>query len=74
MEGYPFIPKQVHAPEYIREYPHLRTHVSSVCSMLRVRHHAKQAFNKFMSDNGYLETQAPVLTSNDCEGAGEVNI
>lgn len=71
-EGYPFVCNQNHSPDYIRQFPHLRTRVSSVCSMLRVRHEATKAFNRYMDEHGFFHTQAPVLTSNDCEGAGEV--
>lgn len=71
-EGYPFADGQIHPPEYIRDFLPIRTHVGSVCSMLRVRHHATKAFHDYFDKIGFFQTQVPVLTSNDCEGAGEV--
>lgn len=73
-EGYPFVPGQRHPPDYIRSFLHLRAQVSSTGSMLRVRHQATKAFHNYLDQNGFIHTQTPVLTSNDCEGAGEVRM
>lgn len=71
-DGYPFSPKQQHAPEYTREYLHLRSRVDMVAATLRIRHKAQKALHDFMDQKGFIQINTPVLTTNDCEGAGEV--
>ncbi|XP_030758301.1 probable asparagine--tRNA ligase, mitochondrial isoform X2 [Sitophilus oryzae] len=71
-KGYPFAPRKQYAPEYIREYLHLRPKTKKFSSVLRVRHGATLAFHNYLDRNGYVCVQTPILTSNDCEGAGEV--
>ncbi|ETN59712.1 aspartyl-tRNA synthetase [Anopheles darlingi] len=70
-EGFPFYPKKSYPPEYVRNHLHLRSRVSSMCSTFRVRHEAQRAFNEYLHQNGFIQIHTPVLTSNDCEGAGE---
>ncbi|XP_076273390.1 asparagine--tRNA ligase, mitochondrial isoform X2 [Rhynchophorus ferrugineus] len=71
-EGYPFAPRKKYAPEYVREYLHLRPQTRRFGSLLRVRHGATVAFHKYLDQIGYVCIQTPIITSNDCEGAGEV--
>lgn len=40
--------------------------------MLRVRHHAAASFHNYFNRTGYIQIHTPILTSNDCEGGGEV--
>lgn len=70
--GYPFVPKQSHPPEYIREYLHLRSRVKSTAATLRVRHHATSVFCNYMNQNGFIQIHTPIITSNICEGGGEI--
>lgn len=72
-DGYPFVPRQNHSPEYIRNYIHMRTDISSIRSTMRVRHHATRIFHQYFNDNGFICIHTPVITSNSCEGAGEVS-
>ena len=72
LKGYPFVPKQQHPPEYSREHLHLRPALSSVASMLRIRHNATNAFNQYLSQQGFIQIHTPIITGNDCEGGGEV--
>lgn len=71
-DGYPFVPKQNHPPEYVRDYLHLRTQTESFRSILRIRHAATNAFHEYFGKNGFTFIHTPILTSNSCEGAGEV--
>lgn len=71
-DGYPFVRSQNHPPEYIRNYMHMRSDISSIRSTMRVRHHASQMFHQYFNDNGFICIHTPVITSNSCEGAGEV--
>uniref|UniRef100_A0A8D8NCL9 asparagine--tRNA ligase n=1 Tax=Culex pipiens TaxID=7175 RepID=A0A8D8NCL9_CULPI len=70
-EGYPFYPKKSYPPDYIRNHLHLRPQVSSVGSTLRVRHQATKCFNDYLHREGFIQIHTPIITSNDCEGAGE---
>ncbi|KAH8375320.1 hypothetical protein KR200_007948 [Drosophila serrata] len=71
-EGYPFSPKQKHPPEYVREHLHLRSRVGYIAAQLRVRHKAQKAIHDYMDELEFVQINTPLLTTNDCEGAGEV--
>ena len=47
-----------------------RTHAGG--SMLKIRNRATMAYHEFFQKRGFLLVNTPILTSNDCEGAGEV--
>ncbi|XP_072466826.1 asparaginyl-tRNA synthetase isoform X2 [Notamacropus eugenii] len=69
---FPFKYKERHPLEYIRQHPHLRCRTNALASILRVRSEATDAIHSFFKANGYLHIHTPVITSNDCEGAGEL--
>ncbi|XP_075168048.1 asparagine--tRNA ligase, mitochondrial [Haematobia irritans] len=71
-EGFPFSPKQEHAPEYVRDFLHLRSRVDYVAAIIRLRHKAQKALHDFMDSNDFVQIHTPIITTNDCEGAGEV--
>ncbi|XP_065159222.1 asparaginyl-tRNA synthetase [Atheta coriaria] len=71
-EGYPFAPRKTYTPEYVRQYLHLRSRTNKFASMLRIRDGVTQAIHAHLHDEGYINIHTPILTSNDCEGAGEV--
>lgn len=71
-EGYPYVAKQSYAPEYVRQNLHLRSRVSSFAATLRCRHNLTNSINSYLNHNDFLQIHTPILTSNDCEGAGEV--
>ncbi|XP_017468349.1 PREDICTED: probable asparagine--tRNA ligase, mitochondrial [Rhagoletis zephyria] len=71
-DGYPFTPKQQHPPEYVREHLHLRARVDYIGAQMRVRHRALKAIHDYMDASDFIQINTPVLTTNDCEGAGEV--
>ncbi|VEN50308.1 unnamed protein product [Callosobruchus maculatus] len=71
-DGYPFAPRKHYPPEYIRQYLHFRPRTNKFASLLRVRSAATVAIYEYFSSKGYTNIHTPVLTSNDCEGAGEV--
>lgn len=73
-DGFPFSPKQQHPPEYVREYLHLRARVDYIASQLRLRHKALKAIHDFMDEQDFVHINTPIITTNDCEGAGEVKI
>jgi asparaginyl-tRNA synthetase len=69
---YPLLAKKEPSAEYLREVAHLRPRTTSGAAMLRVRHTLALAAHSFFDAQGYTYVQTPVLTGNDCEGAGEL--
>uniref|UniRef100_A0A1Y1LFX4 asparagine--tRNA ligase n=3 Tax=Photinus pyralis TaxID=7054 RepID=A0A1Y1LFX4_PHOPY len=70
-DGYPFAPRKVYSTDYVRQYLHFRPRTSHFSSLLRIRDAATRAIHNFFHKEGYLHVHTPILTSNDCEGAGE---
>ncbi|XP_052014445.1 probable asparagine--tRNA ligase, mitochondrial isoform X1 [Apodemus sylvaticus] len=71
-KAFPIKYKERHPLEYLRQYPHLRCRTNALGSILRVRSEATAAIHSYFRDNGFVHIHTPVLTSNDCEGAGEL--
>ncbi|XP_073735885.1 asparaginyl-tRNA synthetase isoform X3 [Callorhinus ursinus] len=71
-KAFPFKYKERHPLEYLRQYPHLRCRTNALGSILRVRSEATNAIHSFFKDCGFVHIHTPIITSNDCEGAGEL--
>ncbi len=56
----------------LRELPHLRPRTNSFGALARVRHVLAQEIHRFFDARGFLYVHTPVITANDCEGAGEM--
>uniref|UniRef100_UPI003AAD7CB0 asparaginyl-tRNA synthetase isoform X2 n=1 Tax=Centroberyx gerrardi TaxID=166262 RepID=UPI003AAD7CB0 len=69
---FPFKIKERHGLEYIRQFPHLRCRTNVFSSLLRIRSEATAAIQSYFKENGFVQIHTPVITSNDCEGAGEL--
>ncbi|NXV15001.1 SYNM protein, partial [Cepphus grylle] len=69
---FPLKMKERHPLEYVRQFPHLRCRNNTLGSLLRIRSEATAAIHSFFQDNGYVHIHTPIITSNDCEGAGEL--
>ncbi|KAF7973676.1 hypothetical protein HWV62_14662 [Athelia sp. TMB] len=69
-ETYP-LQKQALPVDYTREYAHLRARTDEGGRVLRVRAAAARAVHAFFEGEGFVYAHTPVLTANDCEGAGE---
>lgn len=69
---FPFKIKKRHSPEYVRQFPHLRCRTNSFSSLLRIRSEATAAIHSYFKEHGFVQIHTPVITSNDCEGAGEL--
>ncbi|XP_043252996.1 probable asparagine--tRNA ligase, mitochondrial [Colletes gigas] len=72
MAGYPFAPRKVYSDEYVRKYLHLRPRTKSFSSLLRLRSSASTAIVNYFQSRNFINVHTPILTSNDCEGAGEL--
>ncbi|KAL1114845.1 hypothetical protein AAG570_007669 [Ranatra chinensis] len=71
-DEYPFLPKKSYSDEYLRQYLHFRSRTHKFGSLLRIRNSICFAIHKYFIENNFIQIHTPVLTSNDCEGAGEV--
>lgn len=70
-ESYPIQAKR-HTLEYLREVAHLRPRTNTISAVTRIRHSISQAIHRFLHGEGYYWVHTPIITSNDCEGAGEL--
>lgn len=70
--AYPFKHKTRHTLEHARQFLHLRSRTNAFAALLRLRHAAMMSFHSFFAREGFLNVHTPVLTSNDCEGAGDL--
>lgn len=70
-EDYPIQPKR-HTREFLREQAYLRPRTNLFQAVFRVRSIAAYAIHKYFQDRGYVYFHAPLITSSDCEGAGEM--
>ena len=64
-------PKQ-HTKEFLREQAYLRPRTNLFQAVFRVRSIAAHAIHTYFQDNGYVYFHAPLITSSDCEGAGQM--
>ncbi|TLS22828.1 uncharacterized protein PpBr36_06166 [Pyricularia pennisetigena] len=64
--------KKYHTPEFLRTIPHLRLRTPFNSTLLRLRSEVIRSMSHFFSTRDFVQTHPPVLTSSDCEGAGEV--
>lgn len=69
---FPLKTRERHPLEYVRQFPHLRCRNNTLGSLLRIRSEATASIHSFFQDNGYVHIHTPIITSNDCEGAGEL--
>ncbi|XP_033742813.1 probable asparagine--tRNA ligase, mitochondrial [Pecten maximus] len=71
--SYPIGPAKSKQPlDSTRDFLHLRPRSKINSSIFRVRNAASMAIHKFFQTNNFIHIHTPMLTSNDCEGAGEV--
>lgn len=65
------IQKKYHTAEFTRTIPHLRPRTAHSSSILRMQSTVLYALSTFFSKKDYFQTLPPILTTSDCEGAGE---
>jgi asparaginyl-tRNA synthetase len=70
-ETYPMQAKQ-HSMEYLREVGHLRPRTHLTGAITRVRNTLAYAVHRFFQQEGFYWVHTPIITANDCEGAGEM--
>ena len=64
--------KKRHSFEYLRTITHLRPRTNTFQAVFRVRSLTAYAIHTFFMERGFVYVHTPLITSSDCEGAGEM--
>jgi len=64
--------KKRHSFEYLRTIAHLRHRSNTYSAVFRLRSSLSFAIHQFFQDRGFLYAHTPIITTSDCEGAGEM--
>jgi len=64
--------KKGHSLEFLREIAHLRPRSNLFSSIFRVRSRLSFAIHNFFQKRDFFYIHTPIITSSDCEGAGEL--
>lgn len=64
--------KKRHTFEFLRSIAHLRPRTNTFSAVFRVRSVVAYAIHKFFQEKGFVYVHTPIITSSDCEGAGEM--
>lgn len=70
-ESYP-IAKKRHTFEYLRTVAHLRPRTNTFGAISRIRSTLSHAIHDFFHQRDFQWVNTPIITSSDCEGAGEL--
>ncbi len=63
--------KKEHSQEFFRSNAHLRVRAKTYFAVMKIRSVLSHAIFEYFFKNDFILVQSPILTSNDCEGAGE---
>ena len=69
-DTYPIQPKQ-HTFDYLRTILPTRGRTKTFAAIWKIRHHLTQGIHRTLEDMGFYQYYTPIITSADCEGAGE---
>lgn len=69
-EDYP-LQKKHHSFEFLRTIAHLRPRTNTFGALFRMRSALSFAIHSFFKERGFVYIHTPIITANDCEGAGE---
>ncbi|MBM3865448.1 MAG: asparagine--tRNA ligase [Verrucomicrobia bacterium] len=64
--------KKGHTLEFLREIAHLRPRSNLFGAVFRIRSRLAYAVHQFFQERSFAYVHAPIITSSDCEGAGEL--
>jgi len=70
-DEYP-LQKKRHSFEKLREWAHLRPRTNTFGAVTRVRNQICRSIHDFFQEEGFLYLQTPIITTSDCEGAGQM--
>lgn len=58
--------------EYLRSIPQFKSRSSVFSAIFSIRSKLEYSVHKFFNDHGFYKIYTPLITSSDCEGAGEM--
>jgi len=64
--------KKGHTLEFLREISHLRVRSNTFGAAFRVRNALTHAIHTFFQERDFIYVQTPIITTSDCEGAGQM--
>jgi asparaginyl-tRNA synthetase len=64
--------KKGHTPEFLRSISHLRPRANLYGAVFRMRSRLANAVHRFFDERDFTLVHTPIITSSDCEGAGEM--
>ena len=64
--------KKRHSLEYLRTISHLRPRTNTFQAVFRVRSLIAYAIHQYFQEKDFVYVHTPLITSSDCEGAGEM--
>lgn len=64
--------KKRHTIEFLRTIPTIRARGNLFNAVFRIRSVSAFAIHKFCNERNFVYVHTPIITSNDCEGAGEM--
>jgi len=64
--------KKRHSFEFLRTLAHLRPRTNTFGAVARVRNCICRSIHDFFQEQGFLYVHPPIITSSDCEGAGQM--
>lgn len=66
------LPKTRLTLEFLRDVIHLRSRTNTISALARIRNALAYATHTFFQKHGFLYVHTPIITTSDCEGAGEM--
>jgi asparaginyl-tRNA synthetase len=69
--AYP-LQKKGHTLEFLRDISHLRVRSNTFGAAFRVRNALTHAIHTFFQERDFIYVQTPIITTSDCEGAGQM--
>ncbi|KAK6944875.1 Aminoacyl-tRNA synthetase, class II (D/K/N) [Dillenia turbinata] len=66
------LPKTRLTLEFLRDVVHLRPRTNTISAVARIRNALAYATHTFFQQHGFLYIHTPIITTSDCEGAGEM--
>ncbi|KAG9100705.1 asparaginyl-tRNA synthetase [Ceratobasidium sp. 370] len=63
--------KKTHTHEHLRAHTHLRPRTDETAAVLRTRALLTRSICEYFNSEQFIQVHAPIITSNDTEGAGE---
>ena len=69
--NYP-LAKKAHTMEHLRSFPQFRARTKTISAALKVRSDTSMFIHDFFRARDFYFVHTPIITANDCEGAGEM--